>query len=319
MSRISIIITVYNKEKYLKKCLDSIFSQEGDFDVIIINDGSTDDSQHIIDEYSNRHDKIKVYQNENKGVAYSRNYGVDKVESEYFMFIDADDYVKSDLICTLVDALNKYPNVDLFSFSMMKVDIVGKEVECINKPHFNIMSGEHAIRKFIIAAKTFDTPVAYLYKKDYWKQNGFEYAKNKFHEDFGLTPLLILKAESVVSLNYVGYYYIQSDNSIMRTSDNKKTIKKAYDFLYHFDFLLNESEKCHIAKQTRDTFNIYLVYSIILKSQTLEKAQQKQFLDEIKKRRVHRLWPNNSLKAIINKLLIRINIFWYIKFHNLIK
>lgn len=319
MARISIIVPVYNKEKYLRKCLDSIFAQESDFDVIIINDGSTDGSQRIIDEYSKKHDKIKAYQNENRGVAYSRNIGIDKAKSEYFMFIDADDYVKPDLIGTLVEALNKNPDVDLFSFSMIKVDTKGHETECTKKPHFNVISGEEAIRKFITAAKTFDTPVAYLYKKDYWTQNDFKYAENRYHEDFGLIPLVILKAGSVISLDYVGYYYVQSDNSIMRTTDNKKTIKKAYDFLYHFDFLLSESKKSDITKQAHDTFNIYLVYSIILKSLTLDKPQQKQFLGEIKKRKVYKLWPNNSIKATINKLLIRISVRMYIKFHRLLK
>ena len=89
MVTLSIIIPVYNGEKYIKRCLDSIFTQSFEnYEVIIVNDGSTDNTKNILDELKN--DKLKIYNNENHGVSYSRNFGIEHSIGEYIMFVDVE-------------------------------------------------------------------------------------------------------------------------------------------------------------------------------------------------------------------------------------
>ena len=104
---ISIIVPVYNVEKYLKKCLDSILSQTyKNFEVIIVNDGSPDNSQKIIDEYKKKDKRIIVLEKENGGLSSARNYGIEHANGKYISFVDADDYIEKDYVEKLYDCIN---------------------------------------------------------------------------------------------------------------------------------------------------------------------------------------------------------------------
>ena len=104
--KISIIIPVYNCEEYIKKCIDSIIEQTyKDFEVIIINDGSTDNTNYILNEYKNYSNIIIINQN-NHGVSYSRNVGLEKAKGNYICFIDGDDYIDKDYLSTLASHNN---------------------------------------------------------------------------------------------------------------------------------------------------------------------------------------------------------------------
>ena len=111
--KVSIIIPVYNGEKVLKRCIDSILSQSyTDFELIIINDGSTDKSIEIINEYKEKDCRIKVIDNENKGVSETRNIGIDHAVGEYIQFIDCDDYINKDMLMNAVESIEDN-NADL--------------------------------------------------------------------------------------------------------------------------------------------------------------------------------------------------------------
>ena len=96
----SVIVPVYNVEKYLAKCLDSILAQTySDFEIIVVNDGSPDNSQQIIDEYAKNYpDKIKPFIKANGGLSDARNFGVEKASGEYLLFVDSDDYIAEKLL-----------------------------------------------------------------------------------------------------------------------------------------------------------------------------------------------------------------------------
>lgn len=100
MPKISIIVPVYNVEKYLRKCIDSILNQTfKDFELILIDDGSTDESGKICDEYNLKDNRIKVIHKENGGLSSARNAGLDIAQGEYIGFVDSDDWIESDQIC----------------------------------------------------------------------------------------------------------------------------------------------------------------------------------------------------------------------------
>ena len=107
--KVSIIVPVYNVEEYLRKCLDSLVNQTyQNIEIIVVNDGTKDNSQSIVDEYKKKYSKIiKSYIKENGGLASARNYGVDKATGEYIMFVDSDDYIDTKMVEKLVKTANK--------------------------------------------------------------------------------------------------------------------------------------------------------------------------------------------------------------------
>ncbi len=309
----SIIIPVFNAEKYLNKCLDSVLNQTYDnYEVIIINDGSTDKSEKIINQYILKYkDKIKYFYKENSGVSDTRNFGISKVSGEYFTFVDSDDYVDTNLL----KVINQYNDFDILSFNLVEVNQDYELLNKIVKPSFDNLNGQNSIIKFIESKEYFDTPVSYVYKKQYWDKYKFKYEVGRYHEDFGLTPLVILYSEKMISLDFVGYYYVQSDNSITRTIDAQKNKKKAYDMLYHFDKLFNlVNNDNNIDHKTKKLFNSYIANSIILKAKELDNAFFNEYIKELKRRNVITLLLSDTIKRKIKKAILLLNIKAYIKY-----
>lgn len=103
---ISVILNVYNGEKYISRCVDSVLAQDyDDIELIIVDDGSKDNTAFLADQYVSKDDRVKVYHTENKGLSGSRRFGLSKVKGDYLIFIDCDDWVESDWLCKLHDAM----------------------------------------------------------------------------------------------------------------------------------------------------------------------------------------------------------------------
>ena len=109
MRSVSVIVPVYNVEKYLARCLDSLLNQtQPDIEILVVNDGSTDASGHIVDEYARKYpDRIRAFHMENEGVSAARNRGVAKAQGKYLTFVDSDDYVTGDYLERMVTAAEK--------------------------------------------------------------------------------------------------------------------------------------------------------------------------------------------------------------------
>ena len=106
--KVSVIVPVYNVEKYLRKCLASLVNQDfEDYEIIIVNDGSPDNSQEIIDEYTKKYKFIRSFTKENGGLSSARNYGIDKARGDYIAFVDSDDYVDVAFLKELYEAITK--------------------------------------------------------------------------------------------------------------------------------------------------------------------------------------------------------------------
>ena len=132
MKKISVIIPVYNTEKYLRRCFDSVIAQDyKNLEIVIINDGSEDNSEQIINEYKKKYPElISYYKKENSGVADTRNFGIEKAQGDYIMFLDSDDYIDKALLKTLEEYVNK--NIDLIKFKLQRVNEEGKTLEIVS-------------------------------------------------------------------------------------------------------------------------------------------------------------------------------------------
>lgn len=312
MKLVSIIIPVYNTEKYLRKCLDSVVNQTyKNIEIILVNDGSTDESENICKEYENNYKNIKYIKKENGGLSSSRNYGVKQATGEYICFIDSDDYIDENLI----DNLKKYMEAedDIIKYKLIKIDSEYKNEEKISGPTFEEKSGEEAFNELYYQDVMMQPACLYLYKKSFWDENNFSYPEGKFHEDFARTSLIILKAKKVASTNIYGYYYYQSEKSITREKDDKKDMQKAMDLLEHYDYMVKEIDKYNISKETKDNVKKYYTNCIILKVNELSKQNQKKYIKEIRKRKMIKNIKVKNFKQLIKKIALNINIKLYLK------
>ena len=280
---ISIIITAYNAEKTIEKCLNSILdTQYNDYEIILVNDGSIDNTEKIIELFAS--DKIKYYKKKNTGVADSRNFGIDKAKGDYITFVDSDDYVASNYF----EEIDKYINEGVDIIKRKGIIVSKDKEEKIKGATFDITTGEDAFNKLCFTDIYLDTLWSYIIKKSLFIDNNLYFEKDRFHEDFGLIPLLILKANKMVSLDNYVYYYVQTDNSIMREKNIDKTIKKAKDALYHYDNILETIESYNLSKFTKENVRIYCTNAILLKVNELNGKWQNWYIKELKKRKIYK-------------------------------
>ncbi len=296
MPKFSIIIPVYNVEKYIKKCLDSVFNQtEKDFEVIVVNDGTKDNSMEIVKNYS-----VKIINQANQGLSVARNNGVKKAKGEYIIFLDSDDYLEKDLLKEIKKSLTNKP--DLVRFQIREVFEDGTQND-YSEVGFTNKKGTEAFQ-LITKYHFVENAWAYAIKKEYYDKEKYQFMKNTYHEDFGLIPLVILKANVINSISYIGYNYVQRNNSIMNDKDYSKTKKKVDDMFTHYYYLLNSVKK---VKLDTTYYKSFISNSLILKITELNKKDYKIYKKRLKDENVFQYLLENTLFRKIKKVIIKIS------------
>ena len=256
MKLISIIIPIYNTQKYLEKCIESVENQTyNNMEVILVNDGSTDSSEKVIQPYLQKYENIKYYKKENGGLSDARNYGIQKATGDYICFLDSDDYIDIDLFSNLKKYIDS--DYDMIKYKLIKVDEDYNEIDKVDGPVFEEKTGEEAFNTLYYQDLMLQPAWLYLYKTEFWKDNDFKYPVGRLHEDFALTSLIMLKAKRVASTNVYGYYYYQSMTSITRGNNQQKVMKRAMDMLNHYDYMDKKIKEYNITKQTLENLKIY--------------------------------------------------------------
>lgn len=315
MPKISFIVPVYNTGLYIKKCLDSIINQtfKEEIEIILIDDGSTDNSDELIKEYiekNNSKDIIKYYTKENEGIAKTRNFGIDKANGKYIFFVDSDDYIDKETIKKLKPYIDN--NIDMVKFKLQRIDQNNNILEKVDGPVFAEISGEEAFNKLYSEDVLLDSPCVYVIKKNLFTKNNFKFNRT-YHEDFGLIPLIILKAKSFVSIPDYLYYYVQGENSITRNDDYNKTIKKFEDALYHYDNAIEKIDKMNLNRKSKENAKIFYTNAVILKLYEIKEEDKNKFIKEIEKRKMYKNIKPRNIKQIIKRNLLHFNIKLYLK------
>lgn len=317
--KLSIIIPVFNAENTLKRCLDSVLQQKDDeLEIVVINDGSKDLSDEIMQEYKLRYPEIiSYYKKQNTGVADTRNYGIEKAKGKYIMFLDSDDYIDIHLYNIIKQYIER--DIELIKFKLQRVDENNNIIEKVTGPIFEKTTGEEGFKYLYASDVLLDSPCVYVMKKDIFIRNKLLFNVGTEHEDFGLIPFVIVLARSMISIDFYGYQYVQSNGSITRNNDYNKTKKKAYDALKQYDEALMKIEKYNINKNTADYLKIYYTNAILLKTETLEDKDQKQYINEIKKRRMIKNIKSSNIKQLLRKIILLLSIKQYLKFRKKVK
>ena len=310
MIKYSFIVPVYNTEKYLKKCLDSLVNQTyKDFEIIVVNDGSTDKSSSIISKYQKKYKNIIVIDKENEGLSMARNRGVQKSSGKYIKIVDSDDYVSNKL---LEEIDKKIDDSDILRFQIATED---EEYTKINEYHeegFESMCGYDAF-KYLSSYHFVEPAWCYVIRKNYYIENKFSFKKGVYHEDFGLIPYVIYKARKVKSIDFIGYYYIQRNGSIMNNNDYKKTVKKAFDMIEQYKAMRLFAKNINRKNNLDDYFLSYISNSVIVKARELKKDEKKVYINELKKLNVFDGVLVNTRIRRFKKYLMKHNLNLYLK------
>lgn len=309
--KISIIIPVYNAEKTIERCLKSILNQNIEHaEIVVVNDGSKDNSEKIILQMQKNNQMIKYYYKQNSGVAETRNYGLEKAQGEYIAFVDSDDYISSDFKNKIIPLINN--NIEMIKYKLKKLDKNGNEIEYIDGPVFDRKTGEEAFNELYSKDVLLDSPCVYVMKKDIITRNKFKF-QGTYHEDFGLIPLILVNAKSVVSLPDYLYFYVQESNSITRNEDYNKTLIKMKDVFFHYDNMLEAINKLNLGKKTNENIKIYYTNAIVLKLQELQDEDRNKFIKEIKARKMYKNIRVRNIKQFIKRYLLKMNVNLYLK------
>lgn len=260
---ISLICPVYNCENFLSRCIESVVAQTyTNWELILIDDGSKDNSLKICYEYAQSHAKIQVLSQTHKGVSAARNYGMSKVKGDYILFIDADDFVESEHVQNLHDNAQKY-DADICIASMHVFDVeLGQN---ITNKYFNkaktigILDKRQAFKNIIyrrgfggeIAAKMFKTSLIQGLKFDETEIIG---------EDFSFNCQALHIANKIVFINDLSYHYIRHSNSATRYQTPQNLDKKIKSVEKLEVFIRTHYPDLSSAK---DVFYLYTLFSIL--------------------------------------------------------
>lgn len=309
---ISVIVPVYNIEDFIEKCVESIINQTyKNLEIILINDGSKDKSGQICNQLKEKYKNIKVIHKNNEGLSEARNDGIKSAKGKYISFIDGDDYIKSNMYELLYNAL-KENDCDIAECGFIKKMPDSTEIIINNCKENQILPGEDAM-KSSINNSIFST-VAWnkLYKKSIFEEHNIFYPKSKLHEDQFTTYKIFEKSKKSIKIKESLYYYVQRDNSIMKTFNIKRldgceAIKETMAFIENkYKYMLPE------------VIDIY--YKILIENLQML-YENKQSIPEYKKYaklirkdlQIYKQYITN--KKIINKLVVinlSLNLFYII-------
>lgn len=249
---LTVVIPVYNVEKYLDRCLKSILIQEWkNYDIILVDDGSTDRSPQICDDYVKAYDFISVIHKENGGLSEARNTGLSQAKGEYIYFPDSDDWLEPDTFIALAEALESQ-KFDIISFN--REFVKGEEDVIISDlVETQVFNGKdafvHMLKHSYITGFANDK----IYRKSLFVDHDILFPKGKYYEDLGTNYKLFLSAKKVYATNQKYYHYLIDNPDSITQSWNEKKFRDMFEFykeVFYSDFVRSQlnQEELHISQ-----------------------------------------------------------------------
>jgi len=301
---ISIVVPIYKVEKYLKKCLDSIINQSyRNLEIILIDDGSPDNCGKICDEYAIIDNRIKVVHKENGGLSDARNCGIDIAKGKYITFVDSDDYIESQYVEKLYDAIQAN-NTKMSQCNILIVDDNGEILEKTGYENISVKTskellkelyGEHCIENIVAWNK--------MYERELFKD--LRYPTGKIHEDEFTTYKILYNIDKVAIANDYLYNYRKNENSITERKFNLKRLDMIEAFEERMQFFENKNE-----------FELY-ISTLLMYMQKIKECyiKTKKFIDNSKttQRELIKKYRKNYVKILQFKNISNVKkIKWFL-------
>ncbi len=237
---ISVIIPVYNVEKYLNKCISSVINQTiKNIQVILIDDGSTDNSGPMCDEWAKKDKRITVIHQKNQGVSISRNKGIDVSKGKYITFIDSDDYIDTNYFEEMINIAinNNYPDIIKFQSYLEVKNFQKKSKNSVNG-YLDLKTDLNTLLKMFLVNHEFGSVCNSFFKKELIKNNKFN-KEFSYGEDYLFYFLNLLAASNIFISDNAYYHYAINEYSATRKNDSSKLIKKIVDH-YRIDLFIDK-------------------------------------------------------------------------------
>lgn len=281
--KVSVIIPIYNVEKYLEKCLDSIVHQSyKNLEIILVNDGSTDSSSKICEDYQKKDERIIVINKENGGLSDARNKGIDIATGEYITFIDSDDYIHKDMIGELMNiATNNDADISVCGFQKFFNESDSEIIDnMLLNTDIQLFNSQDILDNFYSKISV-NIIVAWakIYKMSLF--NKIRYNKGKIHEDEFIAHKLIFESKKIAYIPKKMYFYRIRKNSITGEKFNKKRLDKIEALEDRLKFA-NEKNLKNLYMQTLFCYcnDLILCYYLIKENYKKEKKLQKILKDK---------------------------------------
>lgn len=246
--KLSVILPVYNVEKYLERCLDSILNQTfKDFELLIVNDGSPDNSHLICDSYAKNDLRIKNFKKSNGGLSSARNYGINLAKGEYISFVDSDDYLDENMFQYLIAALLK---------SEASISICGRKnvypdgrIKAVNLFGKNTVLSKQSAIELLIKDESINS---FAWNKIYRRElfEDIRFPEGRVYEDIAVMFKIFNKANRVVHIKESLYFYLHNSESISRGSGKELIIAKDLFYAHYerYQFILGNKQYHEVLK-----------------------------------------------------------------------
>lgn len=311
MEKVSIIVPVYNVEDYIKRCIDSLIYQTyKNIEILLVDDGSTDKSGNICDEFGKVDKRIKVIHKKNGGLSDARNIGIQESKGNYLCFIDSDDFIEKDMIEKLYNSIKKHDS-DIACCAKV-IEFQNKKIVKNNGKEFCI-NNIQALSK-ILSYEQIDTSACdKMFKKQLF--NNIRFPKNRYYEDMGTIYKLFEISDKISHISDIGYHYYMRVDSIT----TERFSKKQFDSLYFAKEIKNDfGNKYYGLKEKAEAFYYLEMLNILVKIKKSENYFEfKNEYNRIKKeynKNIIKIIKNNSIK--IHKKIMAI--FVYFKLYKIV-
>ncbi len=259
---LTIVVPVYNVSKYLRKCVDSILAQNySNFEAILVDDGSKDDSGDICDEYKVKDSRIIVIHKENGGLSSARNAALDIARGEYIGFVDSDDWIEPNMYSEMIQYLEQN-NCTMVECAINLAN--DTTIKMIQTKDNEIISGREALKRHLdeFYHYTIPRPAVWskLYKRDFWKTNRFP--EGKIHEDYLLTCMALYESNKFGIINKGLYNHLVSNpTSIINSKFSTRDLYKKDQCEFRIEYLTKQGDE-ELTKMAKVSYYCYLMSAI---------------------------------------------------------
>lgn len=313
MKKISIIVPIYNVEKYLRECLDSLVHQDMpllDYEVILVNDGSRDRSGVIAKEYASLYENVSYYEQENQGQAVARNLGMDKAQGEYVMFVDSDDYLLENVLNGIYAAAKKEDaDICVGKEKVMRKDGTFTIDSDIKKVTANSIMGRDALLNGMVLGSV----CARVFRKEFLLSNNVQFVPDMKHEDVYFNLSLLPYADRVFFVENPIYYYRWNGKSTDRSNAEESVfrgltgdLEVALLAMNLAKIFINDKALSSYLQKLSSSLMVGNVYSLWNENKKLSVYNKKRYINLAKQRSLLPIqtkglgWKSFVLATIIN-------------------
>lgn len=302
---LSIVVPIYNVERYLHKCVDSLLNQDlYNYEIILVDDGSPDACPRICDDYAAVHENIRVVHRENGGLSAARNSGIEVAQGEYIMFVDSDDYIEPNVLKGLLAQIER-DNLDVLRF---RLQYVNPQYEVYNPYKTDPFRGNDysevptdGVYFLNFRMSTACYACAFVIKRELL--DGCIFTPGIYFEDTDWTPRMLCRTKRVASTNTVVYNYLQREGSITKAVNRSKQQKVLDDKMRLIDEMQRQAKELQEKVLNNAWFSLMIADTVISVIGILSVdfyPERKEYLKQLKQMNVFPLASKSAKAKLIN-------------------